>query len=68
MNPVKELLAKAIEQKNEFMSDDIIRFGIELFNTAGKIDDVEKAELMGMFPIEYMGEGEQPSPTPTEVM
>lgn len=43
---VYELLKRAIEQKNSFMTMDIIRLQIEFFYTAGRLTEQEHNELM----------------------
>ena len=55
-NTIKYLLENAINNKNMFMTDDLIRLQIEFFHTAGKLDDTEKAELLGMLPVEAVAE------------
>ena len=45
---IKVLLQKAIEQKNEFMTPEMIQLQIEFFRTAGKITAADRDELLGM--------------------
>ena len=45
---VYTLLKKAIEQKNAFMTSDMIALQIEFFFTAGKITEEQRAELSSM--------------------
>jgi len=54
---VFELLKKAIEQKNPFMTEDIIRLQIEFFYTAGRLTQEEYDQLIAMITPE---EPEQP--------
>ncbi|MCM8901335.1 hypothetical protein KVG29_08890 [Caldicoprobacter algeriensis] len=49
---VFELLKRAIEQRNAFMTEDIIRLQIEFFFTAGKLTQEEYNELVAMLPAE----------------
>lgn len=48
------LLKKAIEQKNLFMTSDMLSLQVEFFHTAGKITDAERAELVTLLtgPVE----------------
>lgn len=43
---IKNLLEKAIEQKNSFMTMEMIALQIEFFFTAGRITDMERQELL----------------------
>ena len=43
-----ELLKRAIEQKNSFMTEDMIRLQIEFFYTAGRLTETEYNELVEM--------------------
>lgn len=45
---VFELLKRAIEQKNPFMTEDIIRLQIEFFYTAGRLTQEEYDTLTSM--------------------
>lgn len=43
---VYELLEKAIEQQNSFMTREMVMLQIEFFHTAGKLTDEEKDKLL----------------------
>ena len=45
---IYQLLKKAIEQKNTFMTPDMIALQIQFFLATGKITAEEADELMGM--------------------
>jgi hypothetical protein len=47
---IKELLKRAIEQKNAFMTEDMIQLQIEFFTAAGKLTEDDKAELLALLP------------------
>jgi hypothetical protein len=47
---VYELLKRAIEQKNPYMPEDMLRLQTEFFATAGKITTTEKEELLALLP------------------
>ena len=55
---IKLLLERAIQQKNQFMNDDMIKLQIEFFTTAGRITENDRLELLEMVepPIEEPGE------------
>jgi hypothetical protein len=45
---IKELLKRAIEQKNPFMTKDMVALQIEFFFAAGKLTSEDHAELTAM--------------------
>ena len=47
---IYELLKRAIEQQNVFMTEDMIRLQIEFFYTASRITEDQYNELTGMLP------------------
>jgi hypothetical protein len=46
-----ELLKRAIEQNNVFMTKDMIQLMTEMFYTAGKITDTEHTEIINMLSV-----------------
>jgi len=57
---VKELLRRAIEQKNVFMNNDLLQLQIEFFTAAGKITEDDKTELLGILnPVVSVNSEEQ---------
>lgn len=61
---LKTLLLTAIEQRNSFMTPDMIRLQVEFFHTAGKLSDEEKEEILSRLavpeaPVEESEELEQ---------
>lgn len=53
---VFELLKRAIEQKNPFMTEDIVRLQIEFFYTAGRLTQEEYNILITMLTPEQQEE------------
>lgn len=56
---VKELLKRVIEQKNPFMTREMILLQIEFFSISGRLTEQDKAELMAMLGEDINETGEE---------
>lgn len=61
---LKTLLLTAIEQRNSFMTPDMIRLQVEFFHAAGKLTNGDRDEILAKLAPEPVEEPEELEQTP----